>query len=207
MCIIAIPNLPITDFDVWGGLLKNMVKNNPDGNGVIYELKNGELWWNKNMSINDIKDVMVMRNLSRLYIHCRAASHGVINRKMMHPFLISHDRDISTQSGQLQKGEALLMQNGIFSTLPTHKIKSDTAVMCESIKAYTPYIKSAEKLVTFLMNISPASKFVAASPIDGIWRTTNFIKSEHGIFSNNTHIKPKERYVGRVLNDIGFNYS
>lgn len=207
MCIIAIPKLPIKDFDVWGGFLKNMVKNNPDGNGVIYEWKNSEIWWNKNVSINDIKDIMLTKSLNRLYIHCRAASHGIINKKMMHPFLISPDRDIYLDHGALKKGEALLMQNGIFSTLPTHKVKSDTAIMCETIKAYNPYIRSGEKLVYFLMNISPASKFVAASPIDGIWRTTNFVQSEYGLFSNNTHIKPKVRIIHQALNDIGFRCS
>jgi len=202
MCIIAIPTFPM-DWEVWDKYLRNMAKHNPDGNGIIYELNDGSIRWNKGVRIADIRDILVYNSerMTRAYIHCRAASHGVIGKRMTHPFLVSPNRDIYQQEGTLLKGEALIMQNGVFSTLPEHKSKSDTAVMCETIKNYTPHVRNAESLINLLMPISPTSKLVVASTKDGIWRTTNFIKEDRGFFSNTTHIKPKQRLT-RVVFDL-----
>ena len=95
--------------------------------------------------------------------------------------------------GRLQHGEALIMQNGLFSTLPEHKKKSDTAIMCETLTNYTDGNFNAEKVINLLMIVSPLSKFVVAST-ESIWRTMNFVKDEYGLFSNTTHLKPKPKY-------------
>ena len=202
MCIIAIPKLPM-DWEIWEKYLRNMSKHNPDGNGIIYENNNGSIFWAKGVDINWIRWRIesLSKSINRIYIHCRAASHGVVSKRMTHPFLVSPDRDMYLQEGQLHENEALIMQNGVFSTLPENKSKSDTAIMCETIRRYTPVIESAESLINLLMPISPASKLIVASTKDGIWRTTNFIKDEHGFFSNTTHIKPKQRLT-RVVFDL-----
>lgn len=202
MCIIAIPKLPIINKKRWDDHLSNMIENNPDGNGVIYELNNGEIYWDKDISREGIHRITVMPNLYSLYVHCRVASHGAVNCDMVHPFLISPVRDMYLSSGRLRKGEALVMQNGIFSTLLDDNIKSDTAIMCEAIKKYSGSVDSAEKLISLLMTIAPNSKFIVASTEDKVWRTTNFNKYEYGHFSNTTHIRPKAKItVGYIIND------
>lgn len=191
MCIIAIPNMPILDRTRWSKKLDLMIKDNPDGNGVICELDTGDITWYKGIAKSDILNISKMLNPKRMYLHCRAASHGTIIKEMTHPFLISPNRNMYLSNGQLLQGEALVMQDGVFPTLQTDDVKSDTALMCETIKKYGK-VESAKSLITLLMTIAPMSKFVVAT-LGGVWRTINFTKYADGYYSNNTHIAPKAK--------------
>jgi predicted glutamine amidotransferase len=165
---------------------------NPDGAGVAIVRPNDTLVHKGIMSLGKLTACIHEHRDSEMVIHCRIATHGLINEKQTHPFIVS--RRIITSKGngnQFVTRKPVLFHNGMLSGYGT-AIYSDTVDMVTAVLAYLP---SRQKRLKFLSTLG--SKFVYIHQgrvnlvgnficVDGIW----FSNQNHCIWHG---LMPKKR--------------
>ena len=115
MCLIIRKSANVT---VPEELLVDAYEYNKDGWGLMYATE-GKIEVLKGLKITELLDAILLLKYHEVFIHLRYRTHGAVNYDNLHPFKISDD--------------LWLMHNGVLNQLPTHKVKSDTALFTQML--------------------------------------------------------------------------
>lgn len=208
MCIITYKtkeNKNLWSYDT----LKTMFQNNPDGAGIMFSYNNKVYYYKGLMCFekfynlyNKLNQKYNFKNLD-VALHFRIKTHGGIDTRNTHPFIITHDfKKFDDLSGS---AAVALMHNGIiYNNTTTNNKYNDT---CNFIVNYLYYIhkldnnffnnKSAIALIENIIN----SKMLFLTN-NGFVALGDFLQDENDLYYSNDSYKDYISYfTSSYLND------
>ena len=172
--------------------IKNAFENNPDGGGIMWYDKNGNVHYKK--GFDKVDDLVRFYNslnpdLPRA-VHCRIATSGKISTKTCHPFpIVEKISNMGNASGLALNGA--LMHNGIFSRYtPTGGMNCDYSdTMNYTAQVIFPLVRSHciknEGVINLLQDMT--SRVLLFLPKFQIMRFGTWVENkEEGFFASNS---------------------